>query len=77
MEAVPKLPMIYFELKISPVCPDFETPFKSVSVTQLLHSLYLIIANLLSFIVSSFQNTIQKTEIHTIEKFGNWKLSEM
>lgn len=28
MEAVPKLPMLSFELKISPVCPDFAAPFK-------------------------------------------------
>ncbi|XP_017480678.1 PREDICTED: tyrosine-protein phosphatase non-receptor type 23-like [Rhagoletis zephyria] len=28
MEAVPKLPMLSFELKISPVCPDFAQPFK-------------------------------------------------
>ncbi|UXI19587.1 histone H4 transcription factor-like [Sarcoptes scabiei] len=28
MEAVPRLPMLSFELKISPVCPDFANPFK-------------------------------------------------
>ena len=33
MEAVPKLPMLYFELKISPVCPDFATPFKRVRLS--------------------------------------------
>lgn len=31
MEVVPRLPMLSFELKISPVCPDFATPFKRVS----------------------------------------------
>lgn len=36
MEAVPKLPMLYFEHKISPVCPDFATPFKTVSLNHLL-----------------------------------------
>ncbi|XP_075675838.1 tyrosine-protein phosphatase non-receptor type 23-like isoform X2 [Dermatophagoides pteronyssinus] len=28
MEAVPRLPMLSFEMKISPVCPDFAMPFK-------------------------------------------------
>lgn len=31
MEAIPKLPMLYFELKMSPSNPDFAGPFKSVS----------------------------------------------
>lgn len=30
MEAVPRLPMLSFEMKISPVCPDFAMPFKRV-----------------------------------------------
>lgn len=34
MEAIPKLPMLYFELKISLDKPDFATPFKRVSISS-------------------------------------------
>lgn len=74
MEAVPKLPMLSFELKISPVCPDFAQPFKRVSevVAYVVLCTTTTIA-LFTILGSSSPNTTAKMVTCTIGRSCNWR----
>lgn len=77
MEAVPRLPMLSFEMKISPVCPDFAMPFKRVNIFLVLDQYFLqrnIFFSLFSQFISKYygeDGDIYDREILELENLRN------